>query len=53
MIRRGRGRRGGFPAFVIVAVGVLICITYLSPEVLLVIVALLLVALGIWLMFFC
>lgn len=52
MIRR-RGRKIKFPAFVIVAVGTLICLTYLSAEVLLVIIALLLISLGVWLLFFC
>lgn len=52
--RRGRRRHGGwFPAFVIVAVGILICMTYLSAEVVLVLISLLLIALGLWLLFFC
>lgn len=51
--RRGGRRRNRFPAIVIVAVGTLICLAYLSTEVLLVIIALLLIALGVWLLFFC
>ncbi len=40
-----------FPAIVLAVAGIFICITYLSAEVLLVLVSLLLIAIGLWLLF--
>ncbi len=40
-----------FPAIVLAVAGFFICITYLSAEVLLVLISVLLIALGLWLLF--
>ncbi len=54
MMRRRRPGRGcRFPAIIIGAAGVIICLTCMSAEALLVILSLLLIALGVWLLFFC
>ena len=53
MMRRHRPVRSKFPAFILGLAGILICVTCMSAETLLVILSLLLIALGVWLMFFC
>ena len=52
MMRRHRPGRSKFPAFILGLAGILICVTCMSAETLLVILSLLLIALGVWLMFF-
>ena len=53
MMRRRIPGRSKFPAFILGLAGILKCVTCLAAETLLVILSLLLIALGVWLMFFC
>ncbi len=53
MMRRSGGRRNKFPAFILAFAGALICMTHLSAEVLLIVLAILLIVIGIWLLFCC
>ena len=54
MMRRHRPGRSKFHCvFILGLAGILICVTCMSAETLLVILSLLLIALGVWLMFFC
>lgn len=53
MMRRRRPGRSKFPAMILGLAGVLICITCMSAESLLIILSLFMIALGLWLLFFC
>ncbi len=50
-MRRSRNKKNYLPALILAGIGALICITYLSAEVLLLVLAVVLIALGLWLLF--
>ena len=50
-MRRRNNHKNFIPAIILACVGIIICITYLSAEVLLLVLAVALIALGVWLLF--
>ncbi len=50
-MRHRNNRKNIIPALILACIGALICITYLSAEVMLLVLAVILIALGVWLLF--
>ncbi|MCH5323588.1 MAG: hypothetical protein J1E39_00095 [Eubacterium sp.] len=50
-MRHRNNRKNCIPAVILAGIGALICLTYLSAEVMLLVLAVLLIALGLWLLF--